>query len=74
MPDDTLAAFCDHGKLRRTVDADQSAASYVLDAVQEHGIDLDGVADTLEAQGVAAFTKSFDELLVSLQTKADSIA
>ena len=74
MPDDTLAAFCDHGKLRRTVDADQSAASYVLDAVQEHGIDLDGVADTLEAQGVAAFTKSFDELLVSLQTKADSLA
>ena len=29
MPDDTLAAFCDHGKLRRTVDADQSAARYV---------------------------------------------
>ncbi len=74
MPDDTLAAFCDHGKLRRSVDADQSAASYVLDAVQEHGIDLNGVADTLEAQGVAAFTKSFDELLVSLQSKADSLA
>ena len=74
MPDDTLAAFCDHGKLRRTVDADQSAANYVLGAVQAHGIDLDGVADTLEAQGVAAFTKSFDELLVSLQTKADSLA
>ena len=74
MPDDTLAAFCDHGKLRRTVDADQSAAGYVLDAVKMHGIDLDSVADTLEAQGVAAFTKSFDELLMSLQTKAEALA
>ncbi|WP_419839299.1 transaldolase [Candidatus Poriferisodalis sp.] len=74
MPDATLVAFCDHGKLRRTVDADQSAARYVLDAVTSHGIDLDAVANTLEAQGVAAFTKSFDELLVSLQTKADSLA
>ena len=74
MPDATLDAFCDHGKLRRTVDADQSAARYVLDAVTAHGIDLDEVAGVLEAQGVAAFTKSFDELLVSLQTKADSLA
>ncbi len=71
MPDDTLAAFCDHGKLRRTVDADQAAARYVLDAVASHGIDLDDVAATLEAQGVAAFAKSFDELLVSLESKAD---
>ena len=74
MPDATLVAFCDHGKVRRTVDADQAAARYVLDAVTSHGIDLDAVANTLEAQGVAAFTKSFDELLVSLQTKADSLA
>lgn len=74
MPDDTLAAFCDHGKLRRTADADQDAARYVLDAVASVGIDLDDVAATLEAQGVAAFTKSFDELLVSLETKADSLS
>ena len=73
MPDDTLAAFCDHGKLRRTIDADQAAARYVLDAVASHGIDLDDVAATLEAQGVAAFAKSFDELLVSLESKADAL-
>ena len=74
MPDATLDAFCAHGTLRRTVDADLPGAAEVLNAVQAHGIDLDAVAATLEAQGVAAFTKSFDELLVSLQTKADSLA
>ena len=74
MPDATLEAFCDHGTLRRTVDADLAGAAGVLAAVTAQGIDLDGVADTLEAQGVAAFTKSFDELLVSLETKADSLA
>ncbi len=72
MPEATLEAFCDHGKLRRTVDADQSAARYVLDTVAAHGIDLDEVADMLEVQGVGAFTKSFDGLLASLQNKANS--
>ncbi len=74
MPDDTLAAYRDHGRLQRSVDADPAAANNVLTAVAAHGIDLDDVAATLEEQGVAAFTKSFDELLMSLQTKADGIS
>ncbi|WP_419841300.1 transaldolase [Candidatus Poriferisodalis sp.] len=74
MPDDTLAAFCDHGTLGRSVDANEPAAQEVLDAVTAHGIDLDGIAGLLEAQGVAAFAKSFDELLMSLQAKADALA
>lgn len=72
MPEGTLADFEDHGTVSRTVDADMDAARAVLDQLAEVGVDLDDVTATLETEGVAAFSKSFDELLGALSTKADS--
>ena len=71
MPEATLDAFDDHGTVARTVDADPAAAEQVLARVSEAGVDLDDVARTLEVEGVAAFEKSFDDLLETLQAKAD---
>ena len=48
-------------------------AQSILDAVAAIGIDLESVAHTLEEEGVAAFVKSFDELIASLTAKADSL-
>jgi transaldolase len=73
MPDATLAAFSDHGTLARTVDADYRAAHQVLDDLADVGVDLDDVTRTLEEEGVASFSKSFDELLTSLETKAHAL-
>jgi transaldolase len=70
MPEDTIDAFLDHGSVARTLDADPDAAAGVLAAVTEVGVDLDDVGCVLEEQGVAAFAKSFDELLGALDTKA----
>ena len=72
MPEATLEAFADHGTVARTVDADPAAAQGVIDAVTAVGVDLDDVARTLEAEGVAAFEKSFDDLLATLDAKASS--
>jgi transaldolase len=72
MPDQTLDAFLDHGTVARTVDVDFDAAQRVVDQVSEVGVDVDDVTKTLEEEGVASFTKSFDELLTSLQAKAES--
>ena len=71
MPENTIDAFEDHGTVARTVDVDFDAARAVLDAVSEAGVDLDEVARVLEVEGVAAFEKSFDDLLETLQSKAD---
>ena len=71
LPDATLDAFADHGTLARTVDADPAGAQAVLDAVTAVGVDLDEVAATLEAEGVASFIKAFDDLLA---TMADRVA
>ncbi|HXX88664.1 MAG TPA: transaldolase [Acidimicrobiales bacterium] len=74
MPDDTIAAFLDHGTVARTVDADPHAARAVLDRLGELGVDMADVATTLEDEGVAAFSKSFDELIQALSNKANELA
>jgi transaldolase len=70
MPEATIEAFADHGTVARTVDADPAGAQSVLERVTAVGVDLDDVGRVLEEQGVAAFTKSFDELIDALGTKA----
>jgi transaldolase len=72
MPEATLEAFEDHGRLERTVDADYAAADAVLAAVERVGIDLAAVSALLEDQGVATFAKSFDELVSTLGAKAEA--
>jgi len=74
MPDATIAAFLDHGTVDRTVDDDLEAAQAGWDALAEVGIDVDDVATTLEEEGVASFSKSFDELLQALQDKANKLS
>jgi transaldolase len=73
MPDATLDAFDDHGTLARTIDADVEGARKVLADLAEVGIDIDDVTRQLEDEGVASFSKSFDELLGSLESKAQAI-
>jgi transaldolase len=72
MPEATLDAFEDHGTLARTADADPDAAAGTLDAIAAAGVDLDDVSRVLEDQGVASFAKSFDELITTLDSKAES--
>ncbi len=74
LPDGTLHAFLDHGTLARTVDADYEAAEQVLAQVTAVGVDLDDVAATLEAEGVASFEKSFDDVLATLADKAGTFS
>lgn len=69
IPDATLEAFVDHGTVARTIDADVDGARASLDAIAEAGVDLDDVARVLEDEGVAAFEKSFVELIASLDAK-----
>lgn len=73
LPDATIEAFADHGKLARRVDADPDVAQANWSGLADVGIDLDDVADQLEREGVASFQKSFDELLEALQTKATEL-
>jgi transaldolase len=69
MPEPTLTAFADHGKVARTVD-DFDRAHGVLNDLARVGVDLGDVSRTLEEEGVTAFEKSFDEVSERLENKA----
>lgn len=73
MPYETAQAFLDHGTVARTVDTDLAQAKETLAALGEVGVDLDDVTLQLENEGVAAFAKSFDELLERLEEKAATL-
>jgi len=70
LPEATIAAFEDHGTVARTIDADVHAAVAVMDGLAAVGVDMDDVGDTLEQQGVASFSRSFEQVLVALEAKA----
>jgi transaldolase len=71
MPDATVDAFKDHGTVARTVDQGVDQAQADLDALHEAGIDMSDVSHRLEEEGVASFSKSYDELLQALEDKAN---
>jgi len=71
MPDATIAAFLDHGTVARTVDQGAQGARAHLEALGQVGVDMGDVSHKLEEEGVAAFSKSFDELLQALEDKAN---
>lgn len=69
LPDNTLEAFDDHGRLERTVDVELDLARSTWSELNAVGVDLGGVAAKLEADGVASFQQSFVELLGAMQSK-----
>ena len=73
IPEKTLDDFDDHGTLARTIDADPTGAHDVLARLAAVGVDLEDVTDTLEREGVASFSASFDDLLTSLAEKAAAL-
>ncbi len=73
LPDATIAAFLDHGTVARTVDGDLDATRAGWAALRAVGVDTDEVAVTLEDEGVASFSKSFDGLVQALQDKANAL-
>jgi transaldolase len=74
LPEQTIAAFEDHGTLARTVDAGVDDAEEVFDQLARVGVDMDTVGRVLEDEGVASFNKSYDRLLAALAAKATHLA
>jgi len=75
IPPDTLDAFRDHGTVSgQTVTDDLDRADEVLHQLEEAGIDLDDVTETLQERGVNKFVDPFDDLIDTLEQKREAIA
>jgi transaldolase len=73
LPESTIAAFEDHGTLARTIDVGVDEAAGVMRRLAAVGVDMDDVGLTLEAQGVASFHDSYQEVHAALAAKTDTL-
>jgi transaldolase len=66
IPPATLDAFRDHGNVRRSLTEDLPGAEATLHQLEEAGISMKAVTDTLVSEGVQKFAESFDELFKAI--------
>jgi transaldolase/glucose-6-phosphate isomerase len=73
VPPATLAAFREHGEVRRSLDEHVDVAKRQLEELEKIGIDMTQVTRQLEDEGVQSFTKSFESLIKTLKDASREI-
>jgi transaldolase len=73
MPDETIRAFQDHGRVELTLERGIDEARELLRRIAEAGVDYDDVTATLEREGVEKFSDSFAELLDGIRAKSGEL-
>ena len=74
LPNETIEAFLDHGVVSRTLDVGLDEALAAIRAVESLGIRMETVTDELIVEGVAAFTKSFEDLMAVIDAQRKALA
>lgn len=74
MPPKTLVAFNDHGTAASTLESGVDEAAKVLESLESLGISVRTVTKELEDEGVASFSKAFEELLATIEERRPQLA
>jgi transaldolase len=74
MPEETIEAFQDHGRVAVTLDQGIDEAKRVFAEIASAGVDYDDVVRVLEEEGVRKFADSFRELLDGISSKRGQLA
>jgi transaldolase len=73
MPEGTLKAFADHGTVGDVLAADGGECEAVLARFAKAGIDVEGLAARLQAEGAASFVESWNDLMDCIRAKGAAI-
>lgn len=74
LPNNTIDAFADHGKVADTVEEGIDDAVELMGDLQCLGIDFKQVTDDLLEDGINKFVKPYDELLSMIAEKGKALA
>jgi transaldolase len=74
MPEGTLNAFADHGKVGPSMPADGGKSEALLAEFAAAGVDVDALAARLQEDGAKAFVKSWNDLLARIAGKSAEFA
>jgi len=69
MPENTLHAFADHGKVSSMLTSEGDDYKIVLAKFQQAGVDIDALALKLQEEGADSFVKSWDDLIACIESK-----
>jgi transaldolase len=69
MPEETIRAFQDHGRVANTLEQGLGEARQLLADLEQLGIVYDNVVKTVELEGVEKFSQSFAQLLETTEEK-----
>ncbi len=72
VPPQTLAAFLDHGSVKPTLELNLDETQQVLADLDKVGISLDQATQELEEEGVAAFSKAFNDLVAAIEARRNA--
>jgi len=72
IPERTLKALADHGRLGAVMPAHGGDCEEVLAEFTKAGIDIDALAARLQEDGTIAFVRSWDELMKSIASKGEA--
>ena len=73
MPEETIRAFQDHGRVELRLESDLEEAQYLFNKLYAIGVDYDDVVATLEREGIEKFVGSVDRLLEQIRAKRRDI-
>jgi len=73
MPEETIRAFQDHGRVENTLTQGLDDAHRLFDELEQAGVEYADVVATLEREGVDKFAASFAELLEGVDDKAHAL-
>jgi transaldolase len=74
MPDDTLAAFYDHGEVGGPLPADGGDVDALLGRFAQAGVDTAEVAAKLHRDGATSFVNAWNELMDRIQARTAAVA
>ena len=74
MPEKTLLAFADHGRVGAPLARDGGDSADVLAAFEAAGISVSALAERLQVEGADAFVKSWRSLLQRIADKSKALA
>jgi transaldolase len=73
MPQETIRAFQDHGRVATRIELNMPQAQHVFNEVYAAGVDYGDVVETLEREGIEKFVDSFQQLLNGIAEKRSQL-
>lgn len=73
MPQTTIDAFRDHGKVASTLGQGLDEADATIAALESCGVSLKAITDQLLAEGLVSFEKSYQQLFTVIETKVAAL-